>query len=305
MSKHVDVLTFGGVSIDIVVSVDELPGWDQKTMARLEGLMSGSPAGNYACAASRLGLTAMVMSEVGDDAYGEQLIRDFEVFGVDTSQIIVREGMNSNFTISIVDPTGEKAIIIVPEMPGVMEESVAAFESISAALLFGMPSNLSQYTQLSDVARRHGTKVMIDVEPNVGLRPDNLEVYLPYADIASFNAFGFASATGKEPSVEAARELLKYGPQYVVVTRGANGAIAVSADESVNRPGQIVPVVDTTGAGDTFNAAFSYGIIRGMSLDETVRFAIAASALSVRAMGPRGDLPTEQDVREFLSCVDT
>ena len=150
------------------------------------------------------------------------------------------------------------------------------------------------------LARRHAVEVMIDVEPTVCARRSQLERILQQTDIASFNQFGFTAAAGQEPSIEAARELLRFGPHTVIVTRGKQGALAVTKDEAAEHPGFEVPVVDTTGAGDTFHAAYLAAALRGESLAARLRLANATAAMSVTALGPRGWLPTNAEVEFFL-----
>lgn len=101
--------------------------------------------------------------------------------------------------------------------------------------------------------------------------------------------------------MEGARSLLAYGPQAVVVTLGARGALAVTDDESALVPGWQVAVQDTTGAGDTFNAAFLTATLRGLSLAQRLAFANGAAALSTTGLGPRGRLPTSAEVETFIS----
>ena len=86
-----------------------------------------------------------------------------------------------------------------------------------------------------------------------------------------------------------------------MVTLGARGALAVTRNEEAQQPGFFVEPVDTTGAGDTFNAAFVSATARGLPLAERLRFACAAGALSVTGMGPRGRLPTLAEVEAFIA----
>src|SRR5262249_37716367 len=149
-------------------------------------------------------------------------------------------------------------------------------------------------------ARACGAEVMIDVESTVGIDPSSLPEVLAAVDIASFNRDGFVAATGEQPTAEHVQRLLEYGPHTVVVTPGAQGVLAATVGPVVQRPGYRVEVVDATGAGDTFNAAFLSATLGGLALDARLRFANAAAALSVTGMGPRGRLPTHQEVEIFL-----
>lgn len=90
------------------------------------------------------------------------------------------------------------------------------------------------------------------------------------------------------------------GPEFVVVTLGSRGAYALSQSGSAFQPAFHVPVVDTTGAGDCFHAACLFGLEQSWPLQQMLRFASAAAALSVQAEGARGLLPDRQQVEDFL-----
>ena len=97
-----------------------------------------------------------------------------------------------------------------------------------------------------------------------------------------------------------ARRLRAYGPRYVAVTLGRDGAVLAGPDAVVVHPGFRVHAVDTTGAGDCFSAALILGLCREWPLNATVSYANAAAALSTTAVGPRGFLPSDRAVRQLL-----
>ena len=98
--------------------------------------------------------------------------------------------------------------------------------------------------------------------------------------------------------------MLDLNPQVVVVTLGREGCLAVTADDEVRCPGFETEVVDTTGAGDCFNAAFLTGYLSGWSLERMANFGNAAAALSVTKLGPRAGIPTRKQVLKFLTDRD-
>lgn len=298
--RDIDVLAIGGIDVDLVLTVPRLPSHDEKVLGETQGWMAGGPAANLACAASRLGLRASSFCNVGGDDNGQIIIDAFQDYGVDTSLIQVREDKETHFTVILIDPTGEKAIVVVPAFRDVYPDDVAADAFARSRLMVMMPQDHETFFTLARLARENGCEVMIDVEPTVGAKRDQLLKILKYTDIASFNKDGFEAATGESPSIEAASRLLHYGPHTIVVTRGGAGSLAVTSDDAAEHAGYTVDVMDTTGAGDTFNAAFIAATLRERSLAERLRLANAAAALSVTVMGPRGRLPTQEDVKRFL-----
>jgi ribokinase/sulfofructose kinase len=299
-----DILAVAGVDADLVLTVDRLPSFDEKVIGRLVGRLPGGPAANSACAASRLGLRVAALATVGDDEAAQIIIDGYTQFGVDTTLVEVAPDATSPFTVILIDPTGEKAIVVVPGTPPRYRMDRVEQALRQARTMYMMPGDRAQFLELAGQARACGAEVMIDVESTVGFDPAALAQLLSVVDIASFNRDGFIAATGTQPTPEAARRLLDYGPHTVVVTMGAQGALAATADQVAEWPGYRVDVVDTTGAGDTFNAAFRCATFDGLALEQRLRFANAAAALSVTSIGPRGHLPTRQGIEQFLSQQD-
>jgi ribokinase/sulfofructose kinase len=281
--------------------IGSLPSHDEKVMGRLVGWMAGGPAANAACAASRLGLHVAALAMLGDDMSGQIAIDGYAEYDVDTSLIEVAPGATSPFTVILIDSTGEKAIVVVPGTPPSYRMDRVEQALRRTRVMYMMPGARAQFLELAGLARACGAEVMIDVESTVGIDPASLRQVLAAVDIASFNRDGFVAATGEQPTAEALRRLLDHGPHTIVVTQGARGALAATAEHMAEQPGYRVEVVDTTGAGDTFNAAFLSATLAGLALGERLRFANAAAALSVTAMGPRGRLPTRQEVEVFLN----
>ena len=133
-TQNIDILAVGGIDMDLVLKVPRLPSFDEKEMGELVGRLPGGPAANFACAASRLGLKVSSFSLVGDDESGRLIIEDFHRYGVDTSLIQVIENAESPFTVILVDPTGEKAIIVV-NMADTMGDMTSRVPSIAALIL--------------------------------------------------------------------------------------------------------------------------------------------------------------------------
>ena len=297
----VDVVSVGGLCIDIVLRVDRLPGHDEKVLSELIGYLPGGPQPNFAGAASTLGLSVRSLSHIGTDEYGEIVKSDMEKHNVDTQFVETVPGATLA-TIILLDSTGEKAIIVVPnEKTGYQPELVEVALS-NVNYMYIWPEPRESFNKLSTIAQANNIQVMIDVEDTACEGSDFLEQVLPHTDIASFNFGGYRAATGFDRvDFGDMKSLLEYGPHTIVVTHGRDGAYAVTASDAVSHNGYNVPVVDSTGAGDTFNAAFLTGTIAEYSLSKRVEFACAAGAISVTGLGPKGHLPSLDETLEFIS----
>lgn len=298
--RRFDVLAVGGVDVDIVMRVDRLPGHGEKVLGTFVGNLPGGTVANFACAASRLGLRAASLATVGPDDAGKLIIEDFEHFGVATDFVLVRPEVETHFTVILIEPSGERSIIVVPRFTEAYDDAFLERAIPQSRALYTMPNRADLFRQMGRMARAHGVQVMIDVEATIGADRETLEEMLQWVNIASFNEAGLEAIGGEEATIEGARQLLAFGPHTVVVTLGKRGSLAVTADEAVEMPGRDVAVVDTTGAGDTFNAAFLTATLRGLPLAGRLAFANAAAALAVTGLGPRGRLPTSAEVESFL-----
>ena len=298
--RPIDIMAIDGIDLDIVMKVERLPGYGEKIMGDLVGRLPGGPCANYACAAARLGMRTASFSTVGKDEGGQLIIDDFNSFGVSTDFVRVKPGGDTPFTVILIEPDGERSIIVIPTFDPIYSDDDyhQAFSQTQAIHTF--PSDSTEFIRLAKIARQYQTKVMIDIESTSHLARQELDAMLEWVDIASFNENGFMRVAGKRATLDEARNLLAFGPKTVVVTLASKGALAVTADAEAQISGHIVEVKDTTGAGDTFNAAFLSSMLQGHELAHCLTFANGAAALAVTGLGPRGGLPTVAEVEAFL-----
>ena len=295
-----DIVAVDGIDLDIVMKVKRLPGYGEKVMGEYVGRLAGGPCANFACAGARLGMRVASLSTIGDDAGGRVVKDDFHRFGVATDLIRVQEGEETPFTVILIEPDGERSIIVVPTFEAAYTDAElhAAFGQTRAIHTF--PDHAADFIRMAKIARANQTKVMIDLESTSNVDRQGLEEMLPWVNIASFNESGFVKICGEAATIAGAQRVLAYGPDVVVVTLAERGALAVSDSVAVQIPGHLVDVQDTTGAGDTFNAAFLTALLNGKNLEACVTFANGAAALTVTGLGPRGGMPTADAVEVFL-----
>jgi sulfofructose kinase len=298
--RKIDVLAVGDGNLDLVIKVDKLPSHDQKAIGQLIDKVPGGTVANFACAASQLGLQVTSLSNLGDDSNGKIILDSFKRFGVDTSLIQVRENQDSHFAVIMLDETGEKSLIFVPAFEEQYSLELAKSVMSDVQYLYAMPRAEKLYGLLADIAHSHAAEVMIDIEPTVCADRTHMKRLLKLTDIACFNYEGFLSATGKLLTKQSMSELLDLGPHTIVVTKGKDGVIAVTREEYAEVSAFSVPVVDTTGAGDTFNAAFLTATLNKKNLRDRLLFASAAAAISITEIGPRGNLPTSDAVNKLI-----
>jgi ribokinase/sulfofructose kinase len=201
--------------------------------------------------------------------------------------------------VVLVDPSGEKAIIVVPTTFDTLtlDPSLVAFLS-STRLVYSTAYDPDQLEHTARIVHAAGGLMSTDIEPVAGLQDETLQRVLSLVDIVFFDA----DALDTDNYEQVAQEVCAAGPELVVITSGAQGALACNAQGVVRCPAFNVPVVDTTGAGDCFTAAFLTAYLRRFSLKQNLLYAHAAAALSIQGHGARGALPTDEQVHAFLTA---
>ncbi|MDE1990962.1 MAG: hypothetical protein KGI75_00590 [Rhizobiaceae bacterium] len=298
-ARAFDMLAYGDPNIDYVFETARVPAADEKALGRRLGTFAGGTAANVACAASRLGARVAGYGRVGADADGQFLLAANEAAGV-SNTFLRRVDQPSAAATIIVDASGEKALVYAP-MPGeALDEAALSAALGQSRLLYAMPYDLEEFQQITALAHAAGVAVAIDIEAAVAPNRERLDALLACSDIVFMNAGGFRATSDAEISAKAIRPLLDKGPQLLVVTMGAAGAIACSGSESSEHPAFPATMVDATGAGDCFNGAYLAALFGRRSLSDSLAFACAAASISVSAVGARTALPSKKEVEALL-----
>lgn len=300
--KKFDVVAVGSGTVDIIFRVPRLPGNDDKVIGTKIAELVGGTVANSACVMGALGLNVTSLSTVGNDHYAKMILDDFEKYSVDTSFVQKKPGISANMAVIFVDDSGEKALVYAPnsETETCM---VQAREAISLSkAVYIMPAQLDKFKTIAMYARDKNTKIIVDIESHIKNSQDNISEILSLSDIAIFNKEGFRTSLQQEPEHSVLESLVKkYNLMALVVTCGGEGVVACSGSEYVEHPGYKVPVIDTTGAGDTFNGAFIYSTLNHHNLKNSIKFASAAAAINISYTGARGIVSRKEDVTNFIN----
>jgi sugar/nucleoside kinase (ribokinase family) len=297
-----DLLCIGDPCADLLMRLAQWPAHGSKARAGLIGTLPGGTAANVACAAQRLGLRTALFGSVGNDSHGKAALLALNEFGVDTSLIRTINGSPTSVCLNMLSDDGERSIIYLPPDPAPpMQPARLRAAAMRARAIYTMPYNMDELGTMHALARRTGAVIAIDIEAAVAPTPGAMRARLACADIAFLNESGFRAGTGAAPSLAAMRPLLAFGPKVIVVTCGQAGALAVSRQDSAEQAAFAANVVDTTGAGDCFNASFMVAFLGGRTLEGALRFACAAASCSVGALGARTGLPYPNQVARVSS----
>lgn len=306
LSVERPVVAVGDADVDIFLRVPRLPRSDEKIRAEEAWERPGGMVANFAAALSVLGTPCAFMGVVGDDAFGKATLVDLVGRGVDVSSTAVRPGAATYFCVVLLDPSGEKALVIAPTAAMFPEPSDLDLGLIARARhVHTTAANPDTALRVASCARAHGVPVSLDVEADhVEAAADRVRELLGLVDVLLVNRRALdVLVPGGGPAAPRARTILVLGPAAVAVTLGREGAVVAQADgETVSVPGHPVRVADTTGAGDCFAAAMVHARLRGQTIAAAARFANVAAALSTTRVGGRSAVPTEAEVFQHLSA---
>jgi len=293
-SRRWDVVGVGDIDVDMFLQVPVLAGRDEKVPALLLGEHPGGMIANVTCAASALGGATAMIGLVGDDEYGAAAVAGLREFGVDTSLVTVVNGGRTFYCVIMLDSSGEKALTaVMTDCAWPRQEDIDPdwFSNTRVVHLGGDYVDLA--TWVSQEAKARGALVSLDLEASTAIHGlPRLRPLLASTDVLFMNHAGH-HLFDRDPAT-AAEIALATGPQVVVVTRGATGVLASSGEGVVRVDALPGPVIDTTGAGDSFIGAFLMQLLSGRPLDDACRYAVAVASLSIRSIGSRTSLPDHE-----------
>ncbi|UFJ41805.1 ribokinase [Brevibacillus humidisoli] len=304
MKHQPNVVVVGSINMDLVVEADRPPKMGETVSGQNIHFIPGGKGANQAVAAARLGAHVAMIGTVGRDAFGSQLTESLTANGVHSGALKVIEGTPTGVA-SILLAQGDNSIIVVPGanaccLPEDVEDHHSLIEEADVVLLqLEIPIETVEYA--ADMAKRCGKKVILNPAPARQLSDQllaNIDVIIP-------NESELALLSGIDPDSDlqlerAMRSLLDKGIESVITTLGAKGAAYMTRDgQRGTVPGYKVQVVDTTGAGDSFNAAVACSLAMGKSLADAVSFANQVAALAVTKLGAQQGMPTRDEVSQF------
>jgi sugar/nucleoside kinase (ribokinase family) len=293
-----DVLVIGEINPDLVLTGDVTPAFGQAEKVIDDAALTiGSSGVIFACGAARLGLRIVYAGLVGDDIFGRFMLQRMQDRAISTAGIVIDPAQKTGLSVilshgndrAILTHLGAMSELRTDQIDRTLLDQIRHIHVTSyflqRALQPGLPAFLAE-------ARARGITVSLDTNWDPSEQwDDGLAEVLKQVDIFLPNeqeAMAIAGGVG----LDEALKVLSNRVPTVVVKQGADGASAVHAGRIYRDPGFRVDVVDSTGAGDSFNAGFLYGYLHGWPVENTLSLACACGALSTRAAGGTGAQPT-------------
>lgn len=289
MPSQPAICVVGAALIDLISYVPRLPAPGETLHGTDFRMGYGGKGANQAVMAARLGAHVAMVTRVGSDAFGDGMLENFRLNGVDVEHVAVDPDAPSGVAPIAVEPGGENAIVIVTGANARMTTADvdAARDAVVAADVLVCQLEIPVEVTLAAMrmAAAASTRTVLNAAPAAALPADALAD----VDVLCVNESEAAALLGRAfengEELEAARALRSLGPQASVVTLGGRGCVVSSGAGEVAVEGRRVEVVDTTGAGDAFTGTLAYALGRGASVSESAAQANAVAAMSVTRRG--------------------
>jgi ribokinase len=304
------IVVIGSLNMDFVIAVDRLPVPGETIIGRNFRTIPGGKGANQAYAAAKLAATGTrvrMVGRVGADSFGTALKSNLARVNVDVSAVLETPSAATGVAAIHVDNAGENSITVAPGANALLTRSDiqsagATFENARCVLL-QLEIPMETVAEGLRQARRRGAIGILDPAPAQALPEEMMQLI----DIATPNENEACVLAGVPPArlnvddaTALARKIRERGVRSVVVTLGEQGCVYCGADGTFVVPGFPVRAIDSTAAGDTFNAALAVALVEGSPMEEALRYANAAAAVSVTRAGAQTSAPDRADVETLL-----
>jgi ribokinase len=308
-----DVLVLGDANPDLVLRGDVRPRFGQAEQLLTDAdLVLGGSASITAAGCARLGLRTGLLARIGDDVFGAFTRQQLAERGVELVAL-ASSGLPTGLSV-ILSTVGDRAILTLPgtiptlRAEDVTDELLTGTRHLHVSSLFLQPTLAEGLAAVLAKAQAMGVTTSLDTNWDPTERWKGVTELLTHVDVFLPNAAELLAVTGREPGEEeadiaaeldkGAAELVKAGTT-VVLKDGARGGRVWSPEGEFAAPSLAVDVVDTTGAGDSFNAGFLAARLRGLPGEQAVAWAAAAGSLSTRAAGGTTAQATLRDLESL------
>jgi len=307
------LVVVGSVNADIYVEIERLPMEGETIAAGSGQTLPGGKGANQAACAARLSFPTYLCAQVGEDGHANMVKEALTSAGVHLDHVNSVDGPTGHAVV-MLQPGGRNSIIIVGganvAWPNLEDDSSSLTSAVqqlipqAGAVLLQREVPDAVNLEAAKIARSANVPVIMDAGGAEGPIPEEL---LQCVTVLSPNETELARLTGMPTNslaeiLKAATRIQSMGVKQVLVKMGENGSVLVNKDGStIVQPAILAPkVVDTTGAGDTFTAAYAVALIERHSPADALRFAAAAASLCVRIKGAIPSMPERKAVLELL-----
>ncbi len=295
------ITVIGSSNTDMVIKTTKLPAPGETILGGDFFMNAGGKGANQAVAAVRLGGNVSFIAKTGDDIFGKQARELFKAEEIKTDFLVIDEGHPSGVALITVDSLGENCIVVAPGSNSHLSPTDidSALEEIiqSEIILIQLEIPIETVAYAVNFAFKAGKKVILNPAP-AAIITDNLlsKLYMITPNETEAELISGIPVVDTGSAILAAKNLYERGVKVVIITLGSKGALLYTGGVAKLIPSPKVDAIDTTAAGDVFNGAIAVAISEGFDLEDAVRFACEAAAISVTRMGAQSSAPYRHEL---------
>jgi ribokinase len=306
MRKPIAVV--GSINLDLVATADHVPLPGETLTGNSFHTFHGGKGANQAVAVGRLGYPVSMVGKVGDDPFGAELRASLRESNVDV-KAVKTVGGSSGVALINIGRDGQNNIVVVPGANGkLLPKDISAHSPLlrkAGMILTQLEIPLITLKTLAVFAHRNKIPLMLDPAParelSAGVLQATTWITPNESETRILCGLGAQEPVTPLTAARCADLLLARGPKNVVIKMGSQGAFVAAADGTREMiPSFSVKAVDSTAAGDAFNAGFAVSMLRGKTPREAARYASAVAAISVTRNGAQPSMPSAREVDAFL-----
>lgn len=287
-----NICVIGSVNLDFFTIAETFPQKGETLLGQRFFTQPGGKGANQAIAAAKLGGKISFIGAVGQDEFGSTLEQNFKRYGVDTKGL---EKLDTHSGIAQITVAKQDNTIIVVsgannEVDVDMVNKHKHLIDESDIVMVQMEIPLPTIEHVINYAHERGKIIILNPAPAhpLSVNAINKSTYITPNEVEIKTVFGDLSF----------ESILEKYPSKVILTKGNDGAHFYDGEKMVHVPAEKVEAVDTTGAGDTFNGALAVALGDGKTLEEAVKFANKAAAISITTLGAQGAMPTKEELQK-------
>jgi ribokinase len=299
------IVVVGSSNTDMILQMDHIPKPGETILGGQFSMAAGGKGANQAVAAARAGGAVTFLARVGNDMFGRQAIEGFRQDGIDVEHVLCDPEAPSGVALIFVAASGENSIGVASGANGLLSaddvRQAAAKLEAADVVVMQLETPLPTVQAAAEIAAAHNVRVILNPAPAQPL-PDELlrHVTVLTPNESEAELLTGIAVTDAAAAQQAAQALHAKGVETVIVTLGSRGALVSGPEFSGTVPAFSVKAVDTTAAGDVFNGSLAVSIAEGESLENAVRFASAAAAISVTKLGAQPSAPNRAAIQAQL-----
>lgn len=310
MSKLYDVLVAGEINPDLILTGDVLPEFGQvEKLIDTAALNIGSSSVIFACGAARLGLKVAFIGVCGDDVFGRFMLDEMQKRDVDVTNVIIRQGEQTGLSVILNRPIkGNQSDRAILTHPGLIPSLKAS--DINEALLhqarhLHVSSYFLQTALQPDLPGLFRWARELELTTSLDTNYDPTEKWIGFNELLSVtNVFlpneREAYSISGENKLDMAANKIGSRVEVLAIKLGEAGALGIKGWQKVRVASIPMQVIDTVGAGDSFDAGFVYGYLHQWDLETALRFACACGALSTQKAGGTEGQPTLEEAMKYV-----